>query len=143
MKVSGKVLNTTIDQGAMIAQIQLNGKLPHKGEHVVVKWGSNRNLQQNSLYWVFLNWVLNDANLKDQGHFSVEALHLNLKTFILAEKIFDKGRFKAIEEASTATLSKSDFGEYLTRVDEVVQEIFKIDTSSFWQTYAQDYQMRK
>ena len=135
MKVSGKVLNTNIENGMMIAQIQLNGKLPHKGEYVVLKWGSNRTLDQNKMYWKYLSWLIDEAGLRDQGHFSPEALHIDLKTYILAEKIFDKGQFKAIEEASTATLTKSEFSEYFNRVDEVVQEIFGIDTHQFFEDY--------
>jgi len=134
-KIIGKVLSTRIDNGMMFANIQLNGKLPRIGEKVLVKWGAQRSLSQNSLYWVYLNWLINHAGLKDQGHFSVEALHINLKTHLLAEKIFDRGKFKAIEEATTVTLNKVEFTEYLHRVDEVVQETFKVDTNGFWEDY--------
>jgi hypothetical protein len=140
-KVAGKVLASKIIDGAMLIKAQLNGKLPRQGEMITVKWGSNRTHAQNSLYWVFLNWLINDAGLKDQGHFSVEALHIDLKTYILAEKIFDKGRFKAIEEATTATLNKSEFGEYVNRVKEVVQEVFGVDSAPFWEEYEKDWKM--
>lgn len=140
-KVSGKVLASKIIDGAMLIKAQLNGKLPRQGEMITVKWGSNRTHAQNSLYWLFLSWLINEAGLKDQGHFSPEALHIDLKTHILAEKIFEKGRFEAIEEATTATMNKSEFSEYFSRVDEVVREIFSIDTTPFWDTYERDWKM--
>lgn len=139
-KVKGKVLKTKADDGRFQALIQLNGKLPKVGEMITVKWGSNRSLSQNALYWVYLTFLINDCGLKDQGHFSPDALHLDLKTYILSKKIFDKGKFKAIEEATTATLNKLEFGEYLERVDQVAQEIFNVDTTEFWETYAKNYQ---
>jgi len=134
-KVKGRVLMQKFVDGKLLAKVQFNKKCPKDGEVFTAKWGSIRTLPQNSLYWVYLTWLINDADLKDQGHFNVDALHLDLKTYLLAEKIFDKGKFKAIEEATTTTLSRSDFSEYLMRVDQVVQEIFGIDTSGFWEEY--------
>ena len=139
-KTSGKVLAVKQDpeNGALLAKVQLE-RLPPKGTLISVKWGSSRSVEQNALYWVYLTWLINEGGLKDQGHFSPDALHIDLKTYILSNKIFDKGKFKAIEEASTSDLNKTEFAEYINRVDEVVQELFGVNTSAFWE----DYKARK
>ena len=138
-KVQARVLASKFEDGKMLANIQLNGKLPKAGELLTVKWGATRSLPQNSLYWVYLSWLINDAGLKDQGHFSPDALHLDLKTHLLAEKLFDRGKFRAIEEASTTQLNKVEFGEYLEAVDRFIIDFFGIDTSPFWKQYGENY----
>ncbi len=131
-KVKGKVLSLRTENAQFIATIQLNEKIPKIGETVTIKWGSTRTLAQNALYWVYLDWIINEGGLKNQGHFSPEALHLDLKAHFLSEKIMDKGKFKAIEEATTTTLGKSEFGEYFDKCDKFFQEFFNINTAEFW-----------
>jgi len=79
--------------------------------------------------------------LKDQGHFDPQALHMDLKAHFLAEKIFTKGQFKAVEEATTTTMNKPDFGEYLEAVDHFMQDFFEINTAPFWEQYKKDYSL--
>lgn len=141
-KVFGKVAGNRRDKdGSIYVEIQMNKRMPNKGEYVTIKWGSNRSLAQNSLYWVYLNWVINVGGLKDQGHFSEQTLHDNLKAHFIAEKIFEKGEFKAIEEATTSTMNKSEFSEYFQKVDEFMNDFFEIDTSPFWEDHKQNYSM--
>ncbi len=140
-KVMAKVLNTKVDEkGRLLGTVQFNRKMPKKGEIIRVKWGSLRTLSQNSLYWVYLSWLINEAGLKEHGHFSPQGLHESLKAHFIAEKIFDKGKFKAIEEGTTTTLSISEFSEYFDAVDKFMNNFFGVDTNAFWQQYEKDYQ---
>lgn len=122
--VKGKALKVGIKDGKMLCLVQLNGKLPKEGQDLTVKWGAQRSLPQNSLYWSYLNWLISDAGLKDEGHYDTYALHLNLKAHLLAEN--------PEVEASTSDLNKVEFGEYFERVDHFIRDFFGIDTSSFW-----------
>ena len=131
-RVKARVLSLKVEGRKLLAVLEFNEKVPQVGELVTVKWGSTRSLSQNSLYWLFLYWLINDGGLRDHGHFSPEALHLDLKAHFLSEKVFTKGQFKAFEEATTTTLTKTEFGEYVDAVNQFVQEFFGVDTSSFW-----------
>jgi len=139
-KVIARVLDTTIDeQGWLIGRVRFNSKMPPKGELGTFKWGSTRTLPQNSLLWVYYNWLIKDGGLEEHGHFSPQALHDNLKSHFLAEKIMVKGQFVAIEEPTTTTLSKSEFSEYFEKVDHFVQDFFGVDTNIFWEIHKKEY----
>lgn len=138
MKVKAKVLQTLVSyEKGLLAKLQFNGKLPKQGDWVTVSWGAKRSNLQNALYWAYLTWLIDHGGLKDHGHFSPEALHENLKSHFLSEKIFDKGEFKSIEETSTTDLDKEEFGLYLDKVNEFMKDFFEIDTQPFWDEQGQ------
>ena len=132
-RVKGKVLKSGTKDGNLLCLIQVNELIPKSGEIVTLKWGSVRTLPQNSLYWVFLNWLINEAGLKNQGHFFAEELHGNLKKHLLQQA---KGKN---EEETTTDLTKSEFSEYFDSVDKFVQEFFGVDTAPFWEEYRKNF----
>ena len=139
--VKARVLKVKTDeQGRFLAIVQFNRKMPKEKDMLVVKWGAIRSLSQNSFYWVYLSWLINDAGLKDHGHFSPEALHLDLKHHLVAEKIFDKGKFKAIDDGTTTQMNKVEFCEYMEKVSEFMKDFFEIDSSPFFKEYQKNYQ---
>ena len=137
MKIKARVRQVGYKEGKLLAVLECNEKAPRKDDIVTVKWGSTRTNAQNALYWVYLNWLINHGGLKEQGHFSAEALHIDLKTHFLAEKIMDKGQFREIEEPTTTILGKTEFSEYVTKVGDFCREFFEVDDSAFWQEQRQ------
>jgi hypothetical protein len=138
-KVKCRVLAQKFVDGKLLAKVQFDQKCPKDGELFTAKWGSTRTLSQNSLYWLFLNWLIEFGGLKDMGHFSADALHLDLKAHFLAQKTLSRAEFKAIEESTTTDLTKVEFGEYMDKVDEFVKDFFEIDTSGFWEEYRKNF----
>lgn len=136
-KIKGRVQQVGIKDGKRVAVIELNEKMPSKGEIVTVKWGSTRTVSQNALYWKYLTWMIQHGGLRDHGHFDPQALHDNLKAHFLAEKIMEKGEFKAVEEPTTTLLGKAEFGEYFDKVDAFMREFFNLDPQPFWDEYGE------
>jgi len=108
------------------------------GDKITIQKGSIRTPSQNSFYWLYLTHVIENG-AKEYGHFDPMGLHLSLKQYFLAEKKLTKGEWKDLEEATTTTLNKSEFGEYMEKVDHFVCETFEIDTSAFFEEYQNIY----
>jgi len=94
---------------------------------------------QNNFYWLYLTYCINEAGLKEQGHFSPEALHIDLKAHFLSEKKMDKGKFKVVEVGSTTDLDKKAMMEYIEQIDNFICSFFGVDTSQFFATYQQEF----
>jgi hypothetical protein len=140
-KVKCRMISSSWEDGKLIGIVRFDQNCPKAGELCTCKWGSIRTSSQNSLYWLYLNWLIEHGGLKDQGHWDPQALHLDLKAYFMSEKIFDKGQFKVIEseEPTTTDMTKSQFGEYMDKVNEFVQKFFEIDTSAFFEEYRRNY----
>jgi hypothetical protein len=103
------------------------------GQTVEVKeHRKNRSLSQNKLYWGFLSWCIlrEGGDLIDEGHWSTDALHLDIKSWIQATY---PNKFNIKELFSSATLNTKEFTEFVEIVDrELMVQFFGIDTSRFW-----------
>jgi len=94
-----------------------------------------RSLKQNSFYWVFLEWLINPfgGDLQSQGHFSVEGLHEDIKSWIKAVHEHD---FKTDREFTTTELTRQEFKKFFDIVSQdLMVDKLGVDTSGFWQDY--------
>lgn len=98
----------------------------------VKDYRQQRTLQQNRLYWGFLQWCISreGGGLIDEGHFSVDGLHADIKAWIQSEY---PNQFNFKELFSSAALNTKEFTEFIELVDrELMIKFFGIDTSPFW-----------
>ena len=138
-KIKAKVLQTKIDEnGRFLAKICLNGKLPKVGEMITVQFGKKRSNDQNALYFVFLEFLMNDCGLKEE-YADKEELHEELKGRFLAKKVRGKSGFYTIKVGSTTDLDKLAFCEYLEKVNKCMAEYKNIDCAPFWKDYQEMY----
>jgi len=137
-RVKARVLKTQPTKGELKALLQFNGKLPKVGDIITCKWGSQRSTQQNKFYWLYLEWILEHGGLKDE-YLSVEELHETLKGRFLSKKVQTNLGFQTIRIGSTTELDKLAFGEYIDKIDKVMVDYCKIDTSPFFEEYRENY----
>lgn len=131
----GKIIEFSRDKKDLTIRLPAPGKF-RLGETVrITRPKKARTMKQNSFYWCFLTWCISPdgGNLQDQGHFSVDGLHENIKVWFQERH----GRDFGMEERfSTTKLDKEGFGRFLDIVNqELMVEFFGIDTSGFWREY--------
>ena len=106
------------------------------GQEVTINQAKKiRSLKQNSFYWVFLEWLINPfgGDLQSQGHFSVEGLHEDIKSWIKATHEHD---FKMDREFTTTELTRQEFKKFFDIVSQdLMVDKLGVDTSGFWQDY--------
>jgi hypothetical protein len=138
MKVSGVVLSTAIKDGSFQALIKLNGSMPKPNDLVTVKWGKKRSPKQNALYFLWLQFVI-DNGAKDAGYFDTGELHEALAGRFLSINREAPGGFKTITRKSTTELDKVAFGEYFEKCQKTVREYLKVDDARFWVEYFNEH----
>lgn len=112
--------------------VKMNEKAPEIGDYIEVKWGKTRSLDQNSFYWKYLDWVIQDGGLEGYDR---EELHDAFKRRFLVKKEFTAGKIKLYSYKSTSDLTISEFAEYFDRVDNVVNDVLGINTAPFHAEY--------
>ena len=131
----GKISVIQDDRKAVFIELFAPAKY-RVGEIVsITKKKKARTRKQNNFYWCFLAWCIHPAggNLQEQGHFSAEGLHEDVKAWFKDRHGKDfgiEGKF------STTTLDKDKFKQFFDRVNqELMVEFFDVDTSVFWREY--------
>ena len=128
-KITGQVYKNLQKDGKFYCVIRVDGKMPNLREYVSLKWGAVRSLDQNALYWAFLGFLLS-AGLKDE-YGTTEELHESLKAAFLSKK----NELGLLKIGSTTELGKSEFGDYLDKINLAMAEMCGIDTSEFWKAH--------
>ena len=94
-----------------------------------------RTLRQNAMYWSFLTWCINPfgGDMQSQGHFSVDALHANIKEWIMDSHGHD---FQIDRKFTTTDLNPKQFQKFFDLVNyELMVDILEVETSGFWADY--------
>jgi hypothetical protein len=131
----GKVTAVQDDHKAIFVELEKPTNLKVGDEVNVSKQKHKRTLKQNSMYWAFISWCIhkNGGNLQAQGHFSVNALHDNIKEWIESAHSHD---FPIDNKFTTTELDRKQFKEFFDLVSqELMVEILGVDTSRFWRDY--------
>lgn len=88
--------------------------------------------QQRKIYFAFLDWCIRHG-LKNKGHYSVDAVHNDIK-----EWVRDVHRVDFRPEWEFSELTEPEFRFYFDLVNlEFMIEFMELDTSQFWEDYEQ------
>ena len=138
-KIRARVLDTKIEGKEFLAKLSFNGKLPRKDEYITCQWGAKRSDLQNSFYWLYLTFLFEDCNLKEEYN-TIDELHETLKATFLSKRIFKDG-LELIQVGSTTKLDKVAFGEYLEKINKAMVESLHLNTAPFFEEYETSWKM--
>lgn len=132
-RVKGRVLKVGVIDGEYRCLVSLNRKIPSKGELCTLEWGKKRTNDQNSLYWKFLTWLMEDCGLKEQ-YDTEDELHEQFKGRFLVKMVESElGLLTVIR--STKDLDTAEFHEYIEKINNILPKYLNIDPSPFWEEY--------
>jgi hypothetical protein len=128
----GKIQAIQQDHKAVFIELETTASFK-MGEIVnVSKAKKRRTLNQNSMYWAYLTWIIhkNGGGLCDKGHFSTDALHQDIKAWIKDTHEHD---FTFDKRFTTTELTTKEFSSFFELVNqELFVDILGVDTSGFW-----------
>jgi hypothetical protein len=125
----GRIVATQKDNKAVFVQMEQPYSFK-MGEIVEVKkHRPKRTISQNRLYFGFLKWCI-DNGLAEKGHWSVDGLHSDIKSWIASEY---PHQFNVDKLFSSAELNTKEFGEFIDIVDrELMVKFFELETWRFF-----------
>jgi hypothetical protein len=129
--VLAKITAIQEDHKAVFVQLERPADFKMNDVVNITKAKKKRTPNQNRYYWAFLTWVIHPGGgqLCDQGHFSTDALHEDVKAWIEWKHPND---FKVSSKFSTASLDVETFTRFLKIIKtELFGEFFEIDCRGF------------
>ncbi len=131
----GRISIVQDDRKAVFVELEGPTKLKAGDSVKITKKQKARSLKQNAFYWAYLSWCIhpNGGSLCDQGHFSVDGLHEDIKAWFTDQHKHD---FEIEGKFTTTELNTKGFSDYFEIVNkELMIEFFGIDTSGFFKDY--------
>jgi len=130
----GKITVIQDDQKAVFVELIEPANFKMNDLVDIKKHKSKRSISQNRLYWAYLTWIISidGGGLIEQGHFSPDALHEDIKAWVVS-KYPHQFTTKKINKFTTTELDTKEFTEFINLIDrELMVSFFEIDTSKFW-----------
>ena len=85
-----------------------------------VKWKERRGLSQNSLLWLWLNYIADNVPVSDKKH-SADVWHEYFKNYFCPVKFMAMPAGDDLQMKSTALLDVGEFCHYLNRIEQWAQ----------------------
>lgn len=85
-----------------------------------VKWQDKRGLSQNSLYWLWLNYIADNVPVSDKKY-NADTWHEYFKNYFCPVKFMSMPAGDDLQTKSTKLLDVGEFCHYLNRIEQWAQ----------------------